>query len=630
MISPKTLSAGVAVLALAVPAAAAAGSKWTYPSQADDGRVLVLQNGTKLVLFDRRGKVLSTTDPLGGGGAGVSGPYSPKIAPDGTKVVYDVYVQSSYETPDAVYLDSGWYSIFQDLASGKMLNYVKRYKQASWLADSKTVVAFDDLAVGNVDVGIYVLGHEWNDVGQWLEDVDHPIGGGELTRAEDRVAFVQGPASNDAADVDGNFITLFVGQGHESEPQQAAEIHSVSGTKMRDPSWSPDGKAIAWWETGAGVYRTEFDGTQASVQPKLIISGAGQIDWGPGDVGAGWAPTPTPTPTTTATPTPTPNAKVSVRLPTSVKAGRALRVTVKATGTSTVGVVARDGRKRVANYVGSVTAGRHTLKVRLTAPRSAAAATGAWRSPSPPAPASPAERSGSPADGPWHTPPVPALSETIDPGWAEALAPVEDQLAALGCFLRAEVAAGRGHLPAGPNILRAFQRPLADVRVLIVGQDPYPTPGHAVGLSFSVAPDVRPLPPSLRNIFTEYASDLGHPPPATGDLSPWADRGVLLLNRALTVGPGRPNSHQGRGWEAVTEQAIRALAGRAGHSPLVAILWGRNARNLKPLLGAVPAVESAHPSPLSAANGFFGSRPFSQANALLAAQGAPPIDWRLP
>ncbi len=220
------------------------------------------------------------------------------------------------------------------------------------------------------------------------------------------------------------------------------------------------------------------------------------------------------------------------------------------------------------------------------------------------------------------------LADAIDPGWAEALAPVESQLTALGQFLRDESAAGRGYLPAGKHILRAFQHPLADVRVLIVGQDPYPTPGHAVGLSFSVAPDVRPLPASLRNIFAEYATDLGHPAPATGDLSPWADRGVLLLNRALTVGAGRPNSHQGKGWEAVTEQAITALAARGG--PLAAILWGRNARNLKPLLGDVPAVESAHPSPLSAHNGFFGSRPFSRANALLAEQGADPVDWRLP
>jgi uracil-DNA glycosylase len=220
------------------------------------------------------------------------------------------------------------------------------------------------------------------------------------------------------------------------------------------------------------------------------------------------------------------------------------------------------------------------------------------------------------------------LSETIDPGWAKALEPVAPTIAELGEFLRAEQAAGRGFLPAGKHVLRAFERPFDRVRVLIVGQDPYPTPGHAVGLSFSVAPEVRPVPRSLANIFTEYMSDLGLPAPSSGDLSPWADRGVLLLNRSLTVQPGQPNSHQGRGWEAVTEQAIRALAERGG--PLVAILWGRNARNLVPLLGGAPVIESPHPSPLSASRGFFGSRPFSRANALLVEQGAEPIDWRLP
>jgi len=220
------------------------------------------------------------------------------------------------------------------------------------------------------------------------------------------------------------------------------------------------------------------------------------------------------------------------------------------------------------------------------------------------------------------------LSETVESGWAEALAPVADKIAAMGDFLRAEVAAGRRYLPAGDKVLRAFQQPFHEVRVLIVGQDPYPTPSHPVGLSFSVAPDVRPLPKSLINIFQEYGTDLGHPSPSTGDLSPWAERGVLLLNRALTVAPGRPNSHQGKGWEEVTEQAIRALSQRGG--PLVAILWGRNARNLRPLLEPVPCIESAHPSPMSAANGFFGSRPFSRANAALVAQGAEPVDWKLP
>ena len=220
------------------------------------------------------------------------------------------------------------------------------------------------------------------------------------------------------------------------------------------------------------------------------------------------------------------------------------------------------------------------------------------------------------------------LSEIVEAGWAQALAPVEPVIAEMGEFLRAELAAGRRYLPAGANVLRAFTRPFDEVRVLIVGQDPYPTPGHAVGLSFSVAPDVRPIPRSLANIYREYSSDLGHPAPSTGDLTPWADRGVLLLNRALTVQPGKANSHQGKGWEAVTEQAIKALAAR--DAPLVSILWGRNARNLRPLLEPLPAIESAHPSPLSAHAGFFGSKPFSRANELLEKQGAEPVDWKLP
>jgi len=220
------------------------------------------------------------------------------------------------------------------------------------------------------------------------------------------------------------------------------------------------------------------------------------------------------------------------------------------------------------------------------------------------------------------------LSELVAPDWAESLRGVEGTITDLGAFLRAEVAAGRGYLPAGDNILRAFRQPMADVRVLIVGQDPYPTPGHPVGLSFSVAPSVRRLPGSLVNIFAEYSADLGHPTPSTGDLSPWAERGVMLLNRVLTVQPGKPASHRGKGWEQVTEQAIRALAGRGG--PLVAILWGNDARNLAPLLGATPSIQSAHPSPLSARSGFFGSRPFSRADRLLEEQGGQPIDWKLP
>ena len=220
------------------------------------------------------------------------------------------------------------------------------------------------------------------------------------------------------------------------------------------------------------------------------------------------------------------------------------------------------------------------------------------------------------------------LTDLVHPSWAAALEPVAETVAALGEFLRGEVAAGRGYLPAGGLVLRAFERPLDDVRVLIVGQDPYPTPGHAVGLSFSVGPDVRPVPRSLVNIYTELESDLGLPRPSSGDLSPWADQGVLLLNRVLTVAPGKPASHRGKGWESVTAAAITALAQRGG--PLVAILWGRDARNLAAHLPGIPAIESAHPSPLSAHSGFFGSKPFSRANDLLAQQGAAPIDWRLP
>ena len=215
-----------------------------------------------------------------------------------------------------------------------------------------------------------------------------------------------------------------------------------------------------------------------------------------------------------------------------------------------------------------------------------------------------------------------SLEELVEAGWAEALAPVAEQIAAMGEFLRAEVAAGRTYLPAGTNVLRAFTQPFAEVRVLIVGQDPYPTPGHPVGLSFSVPPDVRPLPRSLQNIYRELNTDLGLPAPRTGDLSPWAAHGVLLLNRVLTVTPGRPASHRGKGWEAVTDQAIRALVARG--TPLVAILWGRDAQTLRPLLGDVPRIESAHPSPMSADRGFFGSRPFSRSNALLSSAGRTP------
>jgi uracil-DNA glycosylase len=214
------------------------------------------------------------------------------------------------------------------------------------------------------------------------------------------------------------------------------------------------------------------------------------------------------------------------------------------------------------------------------------------------------------------------------PDWAEALAPVDERIAAIGRLLRGELAGGRAYLPAGDDVFKAFRRPLAEVRVLIVGQDPYPTPGHPIGLSFAVAPDVRPLPGSLRNIYQELSVDLGIPPAPHGDLTAWAERGVMLLNRVLTVRPGEPASHRGRGWEEVTSCAIDALVRRGG--PAAAILWGRDAQSLKPALGRIPWVESAHPSPLSASRGFFGSRPFSRVNRLLEDQDGSPVDWSLP
>jgi uracil-DNA glycosylase len=219
------------------------------------------------------------------------------------------------------------------------------------------------------------------------------------------------------------------------------------------------------------------------------------------------------------------------------------------------------------------------------------------------------------------------LTELIDPGWATVLEPVADEIAALGDFLRAETAAGRPYLPAGENVLRAFTYPFDDVRVLIVGQDPYPTPGHPIGLSFAVERHVRPVPRSLQNIYTELRDDLGIPVAEHGDLTGWAEHGIMLLNRVLTVQAGLSGSHRGKGWERVTEVAIRALVARG--TPLVAILWGRDAQSLEPMLGATPVIASAHPSPLSASRGFFGSKPFSRANSLLTGLGAEPVDWRL-
>ena len=219
------------------------------------------------------------------------------------------------------------------------------------------------------------------------------------------------------------------------------------------------------------------------------------------------------------------------------------------------------------------------------------------------------------------------MSEIMAPDWAEAMKPVEADIRKMGDFLRDEVRAGRRFLPAPENIFRAFSTPLKDVRVLIVGQDPYPTPGHPIGLSFAVAKDVRPLPKSLQNIYKELADDLSTPPPSDGDLSHWSEQGVMLLNRTLSVQPGQSNSHAGKGWETITERAIKVLNDR--DQPLVAILWGSNARQLKQFLTnpKILILESVHPSPLSASGGFFGSKPFSQTNKFLEKNNLKPIKW---
>lgn len=219
------------------------------------------------------------------------------------------------------------------------------------------------------------------------------------------------------------------------------------------------------------------------------------------------------------------------------------------------------------------------------------------------------------------------LHELVHPSWVPALEPVADVLTGLGQMLRAEVAAGRGYLPAGDVVLRAFADPMEDVRVLVVGQDPYPTPGHPIGLSFAVQRSVRPLPRSLHNIYAELVADTGVEPADHGDLSAWTAQGVMLLNRVLTVAPGSSGSHRGRGWEQVTDAAVAALVAR--DAPLVAVLWGRDAQAMGPLLADTARVQSVHPSPLSASRGFFGSRPFSRVNDLLAKQDAAAVDWRL-
>ena len=221
-----------------------------------------------------------------------------------------------------------------------------------------------------------------------------------------------------------------------------------------------------------------------------------------------------------------------------------------------------------------------------------------------------------------------AASGSIDPSWVEPLYPVKGVLDEISQKLSREIEQGNQFFPKPESIMRAFQLPFHSVRVLILGQDPYPTPGDAVGLSFSVSPEKRVLPRSLKNIFTELSSDICCPQPASGDLTPWVSQGVMLLNRVLTVRSGQAGSHRKLGWEKVTEQAIRALAERK--APMVALLWGNDAATAKDFLSHSFVLESAHPSPLSASKGFFGSRPFSAANQALKELGQEPINWVLP
>lgn len=216
----------------------------------------------------------------------------------------------------------------------------------------------------------------------------------------------------------------------------------------------------------------------------------------------------------------------------------------------------------------------------------------------------------------------------MHPSWKEALGPEfkKPYFSKLVEFIREERKTKLVY-PADADMFRAFETPLPAVRVVILGQDPYHNSGQAHGLSFSVPPGVR-TPPSLQNIFKELKADLGIEPPKHGHLASWALRGVFLLNATLTVRAHEAGSHQGQGWETFTDAAISVLSNR--EEPMVFILWGKYARDKKGLISARHAIiESSHPSPMSASNGFFGSKPFSRANKSLASFGFSPIDWSL-
>jgi uracil-DNA glycosylase len=222
-----------------------------------------------------------------------------------------------------------------------------------------------------------------------------------------------------------------------------------------------------------------------------------------------------------------------------------------------------------------------------------------------------------------------AFLDATKGGWAALPFFAGSAAPALMARLDDLAASGQRILPMPSDVFNALaQTPLENVRVVILGQDPYPTPGDAHGLAFSVNHGV-PVPRSLANIFKERESDLGLPRPSHGHLDAWARQGVLLLNACLTVEAGKAGSHRGLGWEALTDQMIRAVSDRVGGA--IFVLWGADAQKKRGLIeaGRHPVIESPHPSPLSARRGFFGSRPFSRINAHLAERGLPPVEWSL-
>ena len=223
------------------------------------------------------------------------------------------------------------------------------------------------------------------------------------------------------------------------------------------------------------------------------------------------------------------------------------------------------------------------------------------------------------------TPEFLVSSGQVHPSWLPALEKCRHDLAKLELFLTSQIATGIQILPEPDNIFRALTMPVDKVKVVIIGQDPYPIPGHAMGLAFSVPNGVSPLPRSLSNIFTELQSDIGCDRLLNGDLTNWADQGVLLLNRVLTVSAGNVGSHRGRGWEKITASLVQFLVGK--NPSVVAVLWGKDAQQLKPEFPHENVIVSVHPSPLSASKGFFGSKPFSQSNFILKKQDLETIAW---